>query len=293
MKRILLSAFAILLFAATAMAAPISLPPGSPIFFQFNNMEQVSTNGANLAVPYGPAAGLVNNNWGVVNISSIQNGAIATPHVDISGGSAFFSDDGPGGINGQITGIFYGIQITGPTTATGGFLDLFWHDVGSDPVTSACLAGGCGPNAATVAEFTSGTFLARLQFASGIVAPDCTTTIKSTTDPTTLGGSGEADSFANVVTGAGGAWASILDGNWFNTGCGTRDIRFSNFFNNTLQTTWGGANILGDRSNDPARVCTAGAGVCAPVPEPATLTLLGLGLSLAGVRLRLRKRTNV
>jgi len=283
MKRILLSAFAILSIAGPAMAGPITLPGSNPTFFQFNNLEQVNLAN-NLTVPgYLPALGLLQGNWGVVNVSSIQNGAVTLPGIDISGGPAFFSDDGPGGSAGQVTGVFYNIHIVDSTHATGGTLDLYWHDVGADTVTAACLAGGCTP-ATAAATFGTGTFLARLNFASGILGPvgDCNTTIRSTTDPTTAGGSGNADSFANVDTSAPGAWTNVLNGNWFTTACGIRDVRFSNFFNVDV-ASWGtgAGGTFGLRSNDPARVFT--------VPEPTSLTLLGFGL--AGLA-RMRRRFN-
>lgn len=296
LRRLTLGTFALLCAAGTASAAPLLLPPSSALFFQFNNLEQV--NGANsLVVPgYADATG-TQGNWGVLNISSIQAGAPSVPHSDISGGPAFFSDDGPGLAQGQITGIFYGIDLTSATTAKGGVIDLFWHDAGSDPITAACLAGTtCLPDAATVGSFTSGTFLARLKFDTGIVPGDGTTTIKSTTDPTTQGASGQADSFASVDTSKVGAWTEMLNADWFwvdtngDTVYGgpgeTRDLRFSTFFNSLngpgFISPWSdpatGTNGL--RSNDPGRVFTA-------VPEPATLTLLGISLAgLAAVRRR-------
>jgi len=287
MKLFAVSSLVVLTFAASALASPIVLPTGAPIYFQYNNLEQVSA-GNNIVVPgsYAPATG-TQGNWGVLNVSSIQIGGVSIPHTDIGGGPAFFSDDGPGGTQGQVTGIFYGIQtLPGDQTATGGFLDLFWHAPGSDPVTANCLAAvTCGPNAATVAEFTSGTFLARLDFASGIITGNPTVTLQSSTNPS-ISTSGEADGFANVDMTDIGPWSAALNGDYFfvnpnGLGFGapgnTRDARFSTFYNG--QPAWNGpagSGIFGLRSNDPARVFTS-------TPEPGTLSLLGLGLLGLGI----------
>jgi PEP-CTERM motif len=266
MKRLLLGAFAMLSMAGTASAATLTLPSDTPLAFQFFNFEQVCTNGTGCSLGTLPGTTIAaGSNWGIFVITDIQTGfPVGAPNTDIQGGGV---NDIFNGTQGSIYGIFYGATTTSGTTATGGFLDLYWSDA-----TGKSLAG-TGPNAATVTSFTSGTFLARLDFASGILGNvgDCTTTIKSTTDPTTVGGSGEADSFANVDTSVTGAWTSILNGNWFNTPCGLRDIRFSNFFNADA-LTWNGTNALGLRSNDPGRVNTA------TIPEPASLALLGMGL---------------
>jgi len=292
MKRIAFSSLALLWCAGTATAAPLNLPANNPTYFQFNNIEQVNLAN-NLVVPgYAPAAAFgdgLQGNWGLFNISSVQNGAAlaSPPNNDISGGPTFFNDDGPGGANGQITGIFYGIDFTGPTTATGGVLDIYWHDPGTDPITAGCLAGDatCLPNAATVSKFTTGTFLARLTFANGIIPGDGTVTLSSNLDPTTQGGTGHADAFANVDLTAPGFWTNVLNGNWFlidgpdalttrgDAGASEqRDLRFSTIFNVDLDSWDGAGGTQGLRSNDPARVFTAA------VPEPATLTLLGVGL---------------
>lgn len=296
LRKTILSAFALLCFAGKAAAAPIVLPEGIPLYFQFGNLEDVSaTNslvvpgytGGPAGLPTGVTTSSTQGNYGVFNVSSMQFGGILIPHTDISGGAAFFSDDGPGGTQGMITGIFYGIQVTGPTTATGGYIDLYWHDPGADTTLgttaaaeSSCLAGvTCSDNAAGVAAFTTGTFLARLDFASGIQPANPVTTIASTCDPTTItSGTCNADSFANVDLSAGGAWAAALNGDWFNTNFGTRDLRFSNIFFVTAGNNWD------LKSNDPGRSFTA----TSSVPEPATLTLLGVGL--AGFAARRRKK---
>lgn len=264
MRKYLLSAFVMLSMAGTASAAPIALPSSSPLFFQFLNQEQVDTsltNSIDVPGPYGLAG-----NWGVVLLTNIQTGFVTVPNEDIQGtGNPIFANQilPPGA---QITGLFYDIDLTSGTTATGGILDLYWQEGANVNMATA------QPNLATVNTFTSGTFLARINFASGIRGPvgDCNTTIESDLDVTNLTGTGRADSFGNVDTGAGGAWAASLNGNWFNTPCGQRDIRFSNFFN--LDPNWNGttSNVIGLRSNDPGRVFTA--------PEPATLALFGLGL---------------
>jgi len=294
MKKLLTISVGILLLSATAVAAPLVLPSG-PLYLQYNNLEQVNVANTIVVPGYAPAVG-TQGNWGVLNVSSIQFGGVASSHSDISGGTAFFSDDGPGGSQGQVTGIFYGIQILpGGTRATGGTVDLFWHDAGTDTITTACMTGAapCGPNAATVAAFTSGTFLVRLNFASGIIAGNSTVTLESSTDVGAVGTPGHSDGFANVSLTQTGPWTAPFNGDWFfvdPNGNGTsgepgetRDLRFSTFYNSN--DNWDGApgsGTEGLRSNDPARVFTA--------PETSTLSLLVLALGGIGM-VNLRKKT--
>jgi hypothetical protein len=315
MKKQLVSAAVL---AATSMvagvtqAAPISLPGDSPIYFQFNNMEQVDQSGTNSIAPSAATAAFAGDvaptissegNWGVFNVSSLQAGGIATNHQDISGGPAFWANGISGG---QISGIFYGINLTSGTTATGGYMDIYWNDTAV--ISNADLNGAYLPTNRTDANhmgiFTpaTGTFLARLAFQSGIISGDNTTTIQSNSD-LTLTTSGHADSFASVVDANGdgvidaadGAWASVLNTDWFyvdTNGDGTfggpgetRDLRFSNFFNGL--TAWNdttNTSIVGLRSNDPGRAFT--------VPEPSEISLLGIGLLGLGAFARRRKVRN-
>ena len=284
----LLVAIALICISGTALAAVFMPPTNSPVYFQFNNMEQLDTTLTNsLVVPGGYNGTNTQGNWGVVNLSSIQLGAVATPHVDISGGQSILPTlntvGGP-----QITGLLFGVDLITGTTAHNGFVDLYWHDVGN--VTATCLNGGCGPTAATVTQFTTGNggiFLARLMFDSGILPGDGNVDILSQFDVTTLGGSGTADSFLSVDTSVPGLWTNILNGDWFFTNFGTRDIRLSSVLNNTLPA-WGNTQAnpgttLGIRSNDPGRVFTT-------IPEPGTIVLLGFGLlGLGGFAARRKK----
>ncbi|HEV6968185.1 PEP-CTERM sorting domain-containing protein [Roseateles sp.] len=304
----LFTAAATVLAMGSALASPIALQPG-PVYVQFNNMEQaglIDTSGfANtyLGKLDGADRSLTTGsnefNWGVFNVSSVQAGGVATDHTDISGGTTYFADGLSGG---QIHGIFYGFQLNcanpvGCTKLTGGYIDLYWTD-GNGLITNSDLNGNYSFANRTgfnqMGKFTQGTLLARLGYQAGAITGDTTTTVTSSVDPLNFSGVGLADGFASVmdvngdgvIDAADGAWASVLDSNWFYTdptGTGAiaqRDLRFSTFYQN--MDKWdNGPFVQGLRSNDPARAFA--------LPEPGSVTLVGLALLGLGAARRRRQ----
>jgi hypothetical protein len=300
LKKLSLTAFALTCGVGVAAADPISLPIGAPLRIQFDNAEQINTAITGCIDVPGTVNYGCSDNWGILKVSNIANSLIEIDHTQIGGNAGVFFTDG---VQGQITGLFYGIDLTGCSapvagvacTATGGTLDLYWNDVGTNTVGGFVPPGDLN---ARVDLITSGTFLVRLNFASGIINGDPVTTVTSDINLAgTITGAGNANGFLNVNLGAGGVWADELNGDWFHVdidGDGifgeageTRDIRFRNTFN--LLPSWnGGPNVLGFSSTDPATVLTAG-----QVPEPASLVLFGTGLGVAAIMARRRQRRKI
>lgn len=234
---------------------PPALPSSAPVYIKVVNLEQVNMAN-NLVVPGYPAASGLQGSWGVLQVNTLEHGAVVNPSIDIGGGGGiFFADDGPGGSSGQITAIFYGIQNTSDTTSSGGTIDFFWHAPGASYITPDCTSGAtCAPDEPAVTLFTSGTFLARVELASGIDPGNSLTFTQR--DAAVTGGIGQSASFANVDTTMAGPWTAALDGDWFITSFGTRDIRLTAVFTSLASWSAGPAGTVGLRSNDPIRVFT-------------------------------------
>jgi hypothetical protein len=262
-------------------AAPVPALPGGPLYIKFDGLEQIAIAGN---------TGYANEiNWGVLTVSSINQGTVTGPNVILPTGSSIFDNISDGG---QITGMFYGIEGlpsgTGgnPFPATSGWLDLYYRDLSSMTTTDLASSLATVRTAQDKATgFTEGTLLARLAFSSGINAASALVFINGSFVPDLSGEFlGAATSYANVDTTTLGAWNEKLDTDWFVTPYGTRDFRFRNIYE--AQTNWndcaGGPTsaqcVIGARITDPA---TAYA-----VPEPTSIALLGLGLLAFGATRR-------
>jgi hypothetical protein len=278
------------LYGGLANAGPIDLPGNSPLVFKFANREQISaTDITSTFVNGGVTTSVTENNWGVFAVSTLGLGTPTVPNTTIeldTTKSPLFTN----GPSAQVTGIFYGAQahaeLGGAALASsGGFLDLYWRDASTVAGYTAFNLAAATPGMRTdVNKFTGvtdGVLLAHMAFASGI-SVDPNTFISGNTSPT-LGTpfQGQANSFANIVTSAGGLWASALNGDWFNTAFGTRDFRFNNRYNQLPSWDNSTTGFTGANSDDPATVFTK-------VPEPESLVLLGVGLLGLGAQ-QLRK----
>jgi PEP-CTERM motif-containing protein len=286
------TAVAAAMLAGEQASAAFIPPPTGPIFIQYNNAEQFS---ASNALPFSAVnAPGTEGNWGIIQISTIQQGTLQNPlGSDIGGGGPIiFADRQNGGQ--QILGIFYGVHVDSTSatksTAQGGVLDLYGFNVSNQNVTdelnsAANLGKRTAQNEYTGFSCATGdtancTLLARFDFVFGSnTAADTTTTITTPVDPSTADGT--AFSYLSVDPNVTGQWSAALDGNFFtldpnnNPLPNTPDVRLNSNFNHNGAESWSvaGTDIIGLRSSDPGRSF-----LVAPIPEPASLGILGTGL---------------
>lgn len=281
-QTVLIAALTLVAGVAGTALADVWMPPvPSPLYIKFDNKEQIAPRG-NIVAP----SGALESNWGIMKVTTIAEGNTAVDPQNFTSKSPPIWVDSA---NAEITGIFYGIQLSSINgsiiNSKNGWIDLYYDDQPNADLGSATLAQRTGDSQFT--NFTDGTFLARIAFINGAITPlDPNASITGDSLPVAGGFSGSASSYGAVDLSAGGAWASLLDGNYFTTllGFNTADLKFRNIYESTGSHDWDQPQlgIFGAQSSDPARAYT--------VPEPSTFALLGFGLLGAGFMAR-RKRS--
>ncbi len=298
----------VLLVLASTSASALNLQ-GGPQIGQYWNFENLYT-GADLAAPGsgfyirggaikrtdvdGPVAAgdfYLGDNWGVLRLNSLQ-GLNGQYYAD-------FNDASPAE---EVTGIFYGIDVTivtpiGPgftvLRGTGGRFDLYNE---ASPTAATRFRTGSGvrnfefspaslglaAGLPTYKSATEGTRVASFLMADGIGVLPGVNVIA--TFLAGLPSNGSASGYLNVIPDLA-PWAAQLDTDGFSTIFGPRDaLNKNSFFASAAGAiAVGGLHGWDLFSSDPFQIN--------PTPEPGTFALLGLGLVGLGFAARRRRRS--
>lgn len=239
-------------FTSTALQAAPFLPDAGPVYFQFDNKEQldvavddgVPRNGTSSCPG---CSGQAEGNWGVAQVSILREGvpvpaaAIAgDPDNDIASLGTFpqFVDQLTPTASNQVTAMFHGITHSSISavgtvvtiSSDAGVIDLYYDEPGLNAAPTSGLGGGGGSivaiqdavpgdrsSDAGYAGFTDGVFLARLKFSSGIDPSDANAVVVGTVDTSLANNSGSSDAYAEVVDVNGDGVIDDNDGLWAST----------------------------------------------------------------------------
>ncbi len=305
MKRVLVALALVAVATSSAYALNLQGGPQTGQYWNFENLytgADLGATGSGFYVsggaikrtdvdgPVGAGDFYLGDNWGVFRLNSLQGL-----------GPQYYNDTNNASPSEEITGIFYGIDVTSVVTPGGGFFILGGSggrfDIYNEasPTAATRFQTGAGvknfefaPGSLSIVgglpkykSATEGTRVASFLLADGIAGPGVSVIA---TFLAGLPSNGSASGYLNVIPDLA-PWAAQLDTDAFGTPFGTRDALNQNSFfaSATGAIAVGGLHGWDLFSSDPFQI--------APTPEPGTFALLGLGLVGLGVAARRRRRS--